>query len=397
MAKNEVKNNKNNAATVKKDFNWYLKAAEQGDAGAQLYVGLCYDGGIGAKKDKNKAFNWYLKAAEQNLAEAQCLVGICYKEGWGIEGNNKKAFEWFMKSAEQGNDRGQCAVGLYYDKGWGVEENKEKAFEWFMKSAEQGYDIAQYFVGVCYDVGRGVEKNEEKAFEWFMKSAEHGYTKAQKAVELFYEHRKGRGENRKAHCGVFKDGLENTKSELLTAVYKIKKEESNTSEAELFKRLDDMAKDIAEIKTKLSKNNTQIKPEKLTAFVIMQFGEDFDALYNDVIIPVCKELGYGPVRADNCYGEIILEDIVKGISDASLVIADITKDNPNVFYELGYAHALKKPTILLADQNQREKFPFDTQGYRTIFYQNTIRGKREIENRLREHMEKYQEKSCIEN
>ena len=78
----------------------------------------------------------------------------------------------------------------------------------------------------------------------------------------------------------------------------------------------------------------------------------------------------------------ILQDIIQDISNASIIIADVTMDNPNVFYELGFAHALKKPTILLADIEKREKLPFDISGYRTIFYSNTIGGKSEIEETL---------------
>jgi nucleoside 2-deoxyribosyltransferase len=62
-------------------------------------------------------------------------------------------------------------------------------------------------------------------------------------------------------------------------------------------------------------------------------------------------------------------------------------DNPNVFYELGYAHALNKPTILLADINKRDRLPFDISGYRTVFYENSIGGKKEIEKKLRKYIE----------
>ena len=309
MAKKGVEDNKSSVATVEKDFNWYLKAAEQGNAKAQFEVGCCYDKGEGVEKNTEKAFNWYMKAAEQGLVGAQFAVGGHYFFGLSIEKDEKEGLKWFKKAAEQDNRVKKFVVSL--------------------------------------------EKNREKD--------------------------------------------KKTKSELLTAVNEIKKEESNTTNAEVLKRLDDMARDIAEIKENLSKNNIQIKPEELTAFVIMQFGGVFDTLYHSVITPVCEKLGYKPVRADESCGERILEDIVNGIAEASLVIADITKDNPNVFYELGYAHALKKPTILLADKNQRDKLPFDTQDYRTIFYENTIDGKEKVENMLRKYMEKYQEKSCIKN
>lgn len=138
--------------------------------------------------------------------------------------------------------------------------------------------------------------------------------------------------------------------------------------------------------TKIS--NIRINSEKATVFSIMKFEKDFDELYADVIVPKCSEYGYKAIRADECYTTTtILEDIIKEISDATIVIADVTMDNPNVFYELGYAHALKKPTILLADIDKRERLPFDVSGYRTIFYNNSIGGKKDIEKSLGKYLE----------
>jgi len=48
---------------------------------------------------------------------------------------------------------------------------------------------------------------------------------------------------------------------------------------------------------------------------------------------------------------LIIEDITPSIQEASIIIADITPDNPNVFYEVGYAHGIKKPTILLSERD----------------------------------------------
>ena len=83
--------------------------------------------------------------------------------------------------------------------------------------------------------------------------------------------------------------------------------------------------------------------------------------------------------------ELILEDIVRGIIDAKIVVAEITPPNQNVFYELGYAHALNKPTILLAERGKT--LPFDVSGYRCLFYENTIGGKGKVEEGLRKHLD----------
>ena len=128
--------------------------------------------------------------------------------------------------------------------------------------------------------------------------------------------------------------------------------------------------------------------DKPKVFAIMKFEKDFNELYKEVIIPQFEKYGYRVVRADECYNTTsIIQDITREIIEATIIIADITMDNANVFYEVGYAHALKKTTILLADANKREKLPFDLSGFRTIFYSNSIGGKREIENTLTKYIE----------
>lgn len=121
------------------------------------------------------------------------------------------------------------------------------------------------------------------------------------------------------------------------------------------------------------------------AFVVMQF-LGYEELYTDVIKKVTESFGLYPYRADEVFGPgVILEDLVRGIETAQIIIAEITPPNENVFYELGYAHALKKPTILLADK--AKKLPFDLSGYRCLFYENSIGGKRKVEDALRKHLE----------
>jgi hypothetical protein len=117
----------------------------------------------------------------------------------------------------------------------------------------------------------------------------------------------------------------------------------------------------------------------------MQFGEPYDTLYREVIRPVCAEQDYEPQRADDVYGPgIILSDIVRSIRRAAVVIAEITPVNANVFYELGYAHAVDTPAILLAERGH--ELPFDISSYRCIFYDDSIGGKRRVEADLRRHL-----------
>jgi hypothetical protein len=123
-----------------------------------------------------------------------------------------------------------------------------------------------------------------------------------------------------------------------------------------------------------------------TAFVAMQFGEPYDTIYRAVIRPKAQALGFEIVRIDEVNRPgIIFQDIQRKIEDAKVVIAEITAPNQNVYYEVGYAHALNKPTILLAQRGK--ELPFDIRSYRVIFYDDSIGGKPLVEKTLREHLQ----------
>ena len=132
-------------------------------------------------------------------------------------------------------------------------------------------------------------------------------------------------------------------------------------------------------------SSVEVSTQAYSAFVVMQFTEQFNELYNEVIKPVCEGLAINAYRASDIYRPgVILQDILQGLDESYVVIADVTPANPNVFYELGYSHALKKPVILLAERGTN--LPFDISGYRVIFYDNTIGGKSAVEADLRRHL-----------
>lgn len=102
----------------------------------------------------------------------------------------------------------------------------------------------------------------------------------------------------------------------------------------------------------------EITTRTRSAFVVMQFTSPFDELFEDVIKPTCKDLDIEAYRARDIYRpSVILQDIIQGLAESNVIVAEITPTNANVFYELGYAHALGKPVILLAEQGR--ELPFD--------------------------------------
>jgi hypothetical protein len=107
------------------------------------------------------------------------------------------------------------------------------------------------------------------------------------------------------------------------------------------------------------------------AFVIMPFDPEFRVIYDDLIKPALEEAGYDVSRADEPLDRRnVLMDVIKGLVEADLVVADLTTANANVFYELGVAHGLRKPTVLLAQRGEDASgdVPFDLRSYRIEFY-----------------------------
>lgn len=130
----------------------------------------------------------------------------------------------------------------------------------------------------------------------------------------------------------------------------------------------------------------EVGSDKPQVFVAMQFGQPYDTLYKEVIYPRATDLGLSVIRIDEVAGPgIIFEDIKRQIAQAKIIIAEITAPNQNVYYELGYAHALNKPTILLAQRGK--ELPFDIRSYRVIFYDDSIGGKPTLEQHLQKHLE----------
>ena len=137
--------------------------------------------------------------------------------------------------------------------------------------------------------------------------------------------------------------------------------------------------------TDIAVKDFDVVTEKPRLFVVMQFSDPFNELYSDVIQSVGDELGFVVSRADETYGPgLIIADITRDIAEAKAIVADITPNNANVFFEVGYAYALQKETILIAERDTN--LPFDLSSFRTLFYENTIAGKTRIEEGLRKNL-----------
>lgn len=112
--------------------------------------------------------------------------------------------------------------------------------------------------------------------------------------------------------------------------------------------------------------------EKLFAFVLMPFDPAFDDVYKLGIKEAAEKADVIVQRVDEqkFHKETILERIYNQIKAADFIIADMTGRNPNVFYEVGYAHAKEKICVL--NTKDANDIPFDLKQHRHIVYGQSI-------------------------
>lgn len=214
----------NDGEGVEKDnataFNWYIKAAENGNPKGNAAMGIAYykTDFLDLEQDLDKAEKYLLKAAESDLTIAQGILsivyyekelydkskywaligsqlndtnslltlGLIYRNGNGVEIDEKKAFDYLKKAADGGNQIGQYLVGTIYEEGDGVPQDYDKARMYYTMAAEQNDEDALYKLGNLYVHGHGTDSDVEKAIQLFEKASEYGNIDALNVLGIIY-------------------------------------------------------------------------------------------------------------------------------------------------------------------------------------------------------------------
>ena len=158
----------------------FRKAADAGDADAQINLGACYYEGRGVPKNKAEAVEWYRKAAHQfgeaahqGDVEAQYRLGECFLKGIGMPQRDVKAVEWLRKAKEGGHKKAGQLLKMALQRIADTE-----AFPAILQSAEEGDAEAQYKLAECFANGQGVPRKVVEAAKWYRKAAEQGHAEA---------------------------------------------------------------------------------------------------------------------------------------------------------------------------------------------------------------------------
>ncbi len=113
-----------NGTGIKKNlpqaFNWYQRAAKNGNAKAQFNLASLYENGEGTKQNIAQAIHWYTAAANNGDANAQVNLGNRYAEGRNVPKNIREAAKWYKRAADQGNLRGRANLNYLIEDYNGV-------------------------------------------------------------------------------------------------------------------------------------------------------------------------------------------------------------------------------------------------------------------------------------
>jgi TPR repeat protein len=151
-----------------------IPLAEQGNAVAQLKLGMIFSRGKTGTPDHVAALGWFTKAAEQGQVEAQFELGRIYRDGLGMSVNGNAALSWFERAAEKDTPHAFTALGELYLGHQNVPQDFAVARNWFLRGAQAGNSPSMYNLGVIYALGHGVAQDEVEALKWLALAADTG-------------------------------------------------------------------------------------------------------------------------------------------------------------------------------------------------------------------------------
>ncbi len=226
---------------------FWVKAADQGNADARNRLGLTYARFHPDQSQKYKTADWYLHAiaqgaidapvkivnlyhgtehpqndaeivklatgyAEKGVPEAQYVLGVAYETGQGVKQDYATAESWYRKAAEKGNRNAEYAIGnIYYHlegslyrDGHGVNqvesEQHDESVKWFRLASDHGVAAAQFHRAAMYLSGYGESNDFAKARALYQRAGDQGLAAAQYNLAVMYAHGIG-GETDYASAG----------------------------------------------------------------------------------------------------------------------------------------------------------------------------------------------------
>jgi uncharacterized protein len=120
---------------AQREIAWIEQLADNGDAGAQLQLGLAYrDGRYGLAPDPRTSLRWLSAAGSAGNAYAADLVGNAYATGQGVTSDTRQALHWWRIAAEGGNADAQTRLG----ESLRAAGDRDGGTDWLRRAADRG-------------------------------------------------------------------------------------------------------------------------------------------------------------------------------------------------------------------------------------------------------------------
>ncbi len=153
----------------------YLAAADQGLAWGAFNAGYFYESGRGlAQPDAAKAFEYYRRAADDGNAAAGNAIGDLYRTGRGVPQDRDRAIQWYRWAADRGSAAASLSLGYMYANGQGVRQDDGEAVELYKHAARQHLPGALNNLGYMYEYARGVPMDLDRAASFYRRAVQRG-------------------------------------------------------------------------------------------------------------------------------------------------------------------------------------------------------------------------------
>ena len=184
---NESQTSSSATAAEREAFDWYLRAARQGLAAAQLEVARFYAEGRVVEQSYAESARWLKLAARQGEKWARYSLAEYYAEGRGVPKDDAEATKLYGQAAEAGIAWAQYAFGLRQIEGLGAQPDPAAGVVWLKKAADNNVASAFSALAELYAEGRLVAKDDTEAALWYRKAAEAGDVYAQAELADRYD------------------------------------------------------------------------------------------------------------------------------------------------------------------------------------------------------------------
>lgn len=164
----------------------WMESGKLGHAKSNFNLAVCYEFGIGLKKDFGEAVRLYKLGAEELHPQSMYNLGVLYMEGnMYTPRDTKRGLNLISTAADFGLPEAQCYLGVHYSQE--DSENPSKAVHYLTLAANQQYAEGEYMLGMCYEHGYGVEENLCRAAALYSKAAEKSHPEALYSLAVFHK------------------------------------------------------------------------------------------------------------------------------------------------------------------------------------------------------------------